>query len=369
MRGNFEDKEKKQMNSMLFSTAFAVSLFVITIVLMVVLINTVGKQNEKKRAAEREALKAEESLESIDEEEEITVGTLTPDDFDFWDKYPEEPLTEEDIRKPSDTASGEGNSENDDPSTDGKHTKVINRDGTEEWVLISQYLAKNEYDYTNLVSQDGLMKYFVDGKQVSYVGIDVSKYQDYIDFVKVKKAGIDFVMIRVGARAYSTGQLILDEYFADNLKRASDAGLMVGLYFYSQAISEEEAVEEAQMVINSIGDAKISYPIAIDMEFVPTDTARIEALSKADKTKVIKTFLDNIAAAGYKGAVYGDKEWLIKEIDMSKLSDYDVWLAQYEDIPDYPYKFSMWQYDTKASVDGISGYTDLNISFIDYSEK
>ena len=157
MRGDFEDRDdNKKMNSMLFTTAFAVSLFVITVVLIVVLINTVGKENERKRAAQREALQAEEAVED-EAEEEITVGTLTPDDFDFWDKYPDEPLKEEDIRKPSDSNATDDSGSEDDPSKDGKHTLVINRDGTEEWVLISQYLAKNDYDYTNLVSQDGLM--------------------------------------------------------------------------------------------------------------------------------------------------------------------------------------------------------------------
>ena len=116
-------------------------------------------------------------------------------------------------------------------------------------MLISPYLPKNEYDFTNLVCQSDVMKYYVDGKQASYSGVDISKLQDYVDFGKVKKAGIDFVMLRVGARGYGTGQLILDDYFSDNLKRATDAGLNVGAYFFSQAITKEEAVEEANMVL------------------------------------------------------------------------------------------------------------------------
>ena len=176
-------------------------------------------------------------------------------------------------------------------------------------------------------------------------------------------------MLRVGARGYGSGQIALDDYFADNMKRAGDAGLQIGVYFSSQAITEEEAVEEANMVLENIKDYKITYPVAFDMSFVDNDTARIETVSRADKTRIAKAFLDTIAAAGYKTILYGDKEWLIKEIDLSKLSAYDVWLSQMEDVPDYPYRFTMWQYADDVTIDGIAGYANMNISFIDYSEK
>ncbi len=292
----------------------------------------------------------------------MTGSSLHPDDFDFWDMYPEPEATPEPTQTP------EAVVEND-PSTDGKHTLVQYADGKEEWVLISPYLPKHEYDFTKLVCQSSLMKYYEDGKQTSYVGVDISKYQDYVDFVKVKKAGINFVMLRVGARGYGTGQLILDEYFSENLKRATDAGLDVGVYFFSQAITKEEAVEEANMVIENLGEYQITYPVAYDMELVENDTARTDKLTKSEKTEMAKTFLDTIAAAGYKTMIYGNKEWLIKEIDMSKLTSYDVWLSQVADIPDYPYKFTMWQYQREGSVDGIAGYVNMNISFINYAEK
>ncbi len=190
-----------------------------------------------------------------------------------------------------------------------------------------------------------------------------------MDFVKVKKAGIEFVMLRVGARGYGTGQLILDEYFNDNIKRATDAGLDVGVYFFSQAITPEEAVEEANMVIESLGEYQISYPVAFDMELIENDTARTDSLTRAERTEITKAFLDTISAAGYKTLIYGNKEWLLKEIDMSKLTAYDVWYSQGADIPDYPYKFGMWQYSFQGSVDGIAGYVNMDISFINYSEK
>jgi len=299
-----------------------------------------------------------------DADELVSGSTLTPADFDFWDMYPPSPSP---TFSPQPTATPAP--EENDPSKDGKHTLIKYADGKEEWVLISPYLPKHDYDFTKLVCQSGLMKYYEDGKQTSYVGVDVSKFQDYIDFVKVKKAGVDFVMIRLGARGYGTGQLILDEYFTDNMKRASDAGLDVGVYFFSQAVTVEEAVEEANMVLQNLAEYQITYPVAFDMEKIENDTARTDELTKTDRTAITKAFLDTIAAAGYKTVIYGNKEWLIKEVDMSKLTAYDVWLAQEEDIPDYPYKFTMWQYDKEGSIDGIAGYADLNISFIDYSEK
>ena len=348
----------------------AVTLFVALILVMVLFLNHKPKSTQTAKGSQQadSAQAIQEAASPVilyPETDELVSGSgLHPDDFDFWDMYPEETATPEPTEEPEETAAPE-----DDPSTDGKHTLVQYADGKEEWVLISPYLPKHEYDFTKLVCQSDLMKYYENGKQVSYVGVDISKFQDYVDFVKVKKAGIDFVMIRLGARGYGTGQLILDEYFHDNIKRATDAGLAVGVYFYSQAISEAEAVEEANMVIENLRDYAISYPVAFDMELVDNDAARTEILTRDEKTTIAKTFMDTITAAGYKTLLYGNKEWLLKEIDMSKLTAYDVWLSQAADIPDYPYKFSMWQYSYEGFVDGITGYVDMNISFVNYSEK
>ena len=115
--------------------------------------------------------------------------------------------------------------------------------------------------------------------------------------------------------------------------------------------------------------AHIKYPVAFNMGFVSNDKSRIEGLSREDKTAVTASFLEGIRAAGYVPMIYGDKEWLIKEIDMTKLQDFDVWLSQEEEIPDYPYRYSMWQYNTDGVVNGIDGGADLNICFINYSER
>lgn len=360
-------EERSGLTPTVVTAIVAVTLFVGAILIVVLLMNSqkpghkqVSQQNNVVETVEKE----EEGVKYPEADELLTGSTLSPDDLDFWDKYPEETET-----LPPETVEETVVEEVPDPSKDGKHTLIRYPDGEEEWVLISPYLPKHEYDFTKLVCQSDLMKYYEDGRKVSYVGIDVSKEQSYIDFNKVKKAGIDFVMLRVGARGYGSGQLVLDEYFQSNIKRATDAGLEVGVYFFSQAINETEAIEEANMVLENIKDYKITYPVAFDMEYIPNDTARIDTLSKTEKTTITQTFLDTIMNGGYKPMIYGNKEWLIKQVDMSKLTGYDIWLAQEEDIPDYPYKFAMWQYDTDAMVDGIAGYTNLNISFIDYSEK
>ena len=358
-----EFDEQPRMSLTVVRMIIGVTSFMVVILVLILILNRDKNENRTEQAGNQtDQTLAELPEQSLPYQEIEKDEYLTPDDFDFWDLYPEEspsPLpedtTEEVVKE--------------DPSTDGRHTLVVQANGEEEWVLISPYLPKHEYDYTKLVMQSNLMQYYVDGKLVSYVGADVSKYQDYIDFVKLKKAGISFVMIRVGARGYGSGQLTIDDYFSENIKRASDAGLQIGLYFFSQAITTDEAVEEANLVLESIGDYEVRYPIAFDMESIPNDTARIDNLTREEKTRIAQAFLNTVQDAGYNPMLYGNKEWLIKKVDLSKLTDYDIWLSQPGDLPDYPYRFSMWQYTNTASVDGIAGYANLNISFIDYSEK
>ncbi len=304
---------------------------------------------------------AEGTRESV----EVDPEGKTAQDLDIWDMYPE---VEESTEEPTEEVIT-SEPEKKDPSTDGQHTKITYADGTEEWVSINNYLSKHSYDFTCLVLEGVVMKYYEDGRKTSYMGVDISKYQDYVDFTALKKAGVEFVMIRLGARGYESGALTIDDYFRDNIKRASDSGLSVGVYFYSQAITEEEAEEEARLVLDTLHDYTIDYPVAFVMEYVTNDHCRVEEVKKSDKTAIARKFLTTVRDAGYNTMLYGTKEWLIKEIDLSRLTEFDTWLAQSEDIPDYPYRFSMWQYTTKGKIDGIAGDANLNISFIDYTAK
>ena len=217
--------DHSSMTPTVIMTIVAVTAFVGARLIMVLMMN-----NDTKNGSLRDQLASEEVQGSSpvvlapDVDELLTGSTLLPEDLDFWDKYPpKEP------EEPSEETPPPQEAVENDPATDGKHTLVQYSNGKEEWVLISPYLPKHEYDFTRLVCQSDLMKYYVDGRQTSYVGVDISKVQDYVDFVKVKKSGINFVMLRAGARGYGTGQLIVDDYFNDNLKRATDAGLEVGV--------------------------------------------------------------------------------------------------------------------------------------------
>ncbi len=288
----------------------------------------------------------------------------TADELDIWDMYPEE--TEEETTEEETTTEEVTTEESKD---DGNHIQIIYDDGSEEWVQINPYIEKNTYDFTNMVSNDGKMKYYSDGKKISFLGVDISRYQKDVDFQALKNDGIEFVMIRVGARGYKTGELQMDEYFEQNIKKATEAGLDIGVYFFSQAITQEEAVAEAQLVLDSIKDYEILYPVAYDMEFIENDTARVETLTRDERTTMAAAFLNHINNAGYTPMLYGDTEWLVKRIDVAKFNASCIWLAEEADIPKYPYRYEMWQYTTQGQVNGINGFVDLNISFVDYSAR
>lgn len=332
--------------------------------------------------------KAQQEAQALEEEEtEQTQTKLRAEDLDFWDMYPveEEESAEKQEAEETPKSSYEEKAEKDrqeqeekaeqkaqeDPSLDGKHTLVTNRDGSQEWVLINSYLKKNTYDFTRLEEKNGLKKYVDGGKTLSYLGADLSKYNGDVNFASMKAAGVDYVMIRVGSRGYNTGKITLDEKFNDYIKGASEAGLQIGVYFASQAISQEEASQEADFILQNLApyQASITYPVAFDMEFAANDEARIDGLRTADRTAIATAFLDKIKNAGYIPMVYGNKEWLIKEVDMTGLQQYDVWLSQEEEAPDYPYQFTMWQYTTDGVLNGVPGDVGLDISFVNYSER
>ncbi len=374
-----------------------VSAFVL-VLLFAVLKSNDGKNRGSdylKEMQQKEEMAAAESEAQLPDEPE---KKLRAEDLDFWDMYPveEEAETEtgnsrEETAKPERSTfaekakrveeeekerqelskAKEQEQAKNDPATDGRHTQVTNRDGTEEWVMLNPYLKKNTYDFTNLEEKAGLRRYMENGKKISYVGVDLSKQNGDVNFNSMKAAGVDYVMIRLGGRGYSTGQISLDENFKKNIEGAAAAGLDIGVYFYSQAISQEEAIQEVNFVIQNLEPyrANVKYPIAFDMEFVANDTARIDSLTKDEKTNIATSFLESVKAAGYVPMIYGDKEWLIKEIDLARLQSYDVWLVQEQELPDYPYQFTMWQYSTEGVVNGVSGDANLNISFVGYSQR
>ncbi len=195
------------------------------------------------------------------------------------------------------------------------------------------------------------------------LGIDVSKWNQEIDWEAVKEAGIEFAIIRCGYRGASSGALVIDPRYEENIKGAIEAGIPVGVYFFTQALDEVEAVEEASMVIRLIEDYDVDYPVFLDSESAG-GSGRADGLDSEERTRVHRAFLQTIEAAGYETGVYASRNWLNDRIDMTKLSDYKVWLAEYAEAPTYDEYYHMWQYTSKGTVDGISTNVDLNLCYM-----
>ena len=220
---------------------------------------------------------------------------------------------------------------------------------------------RNTYNFENFKLVDNRL-YYESDEYTSETGIDVSVHQKEIDFNKVKNDGISFVYIRVGYRGYSTGEIHEDAYFRENIKNAINAGLKVGVYFFSQATNAKEAQEEAEFVLYCIKDYKIALPIAYDMEYV-TQEDRIKNLTNEQLTECAKSFADTIRSAGYDSTIYESSSWLIHSIDMTVLQDYNsFWVASYHTgkMP-YNYVFDIWQYTPNGRVEGIETDVDMNI--------
>ena len=194
-------------------------------------------------------------------------------------------------------------------------------------------------------------------------GVDVSKYQGDIDWNQVKAAGYEFAIIRVGYRGYGSGALVEDSHFRQNIQGATAAGLQIGLYFYSQAINEEEAVEEASMVLRLCSGYRLDYPIYFDTEKVAGDTGRADSLSRAERTACAVAFCETIRNAGYTAGVYSYASWFYNQLNMSNFGNYQIWIAQYRDVLDFSGRYNMWQYASDGCVPGISKLCDLNIAY------
>lgn len=228
------------------------------------------------------------------------------------------------------------------------------------------YDASGKYVTGEQVIQGAKYTFASDGSLVvgsGAFGIDVSKWNGTIDWNAVKNSGVNYVIIRCGYRGSSTGALVVDPKFEANIKGATAAGIKVGVYFFSQAVNNSEAVEEASMVLELIKNYKISYPVFLDVE---SSGGRADGISVAARTDVIKTFCQTIQNSGYTAGVYANKNWLTNKIDTSKLNQYKIWLAQYASAPTYTGRYDMWQYKSTGKVTGISGDVDLNWSYLGY---
>ena len=222
---------------------------------------------------------------------------------------------------------------------------------------------------------DGKRYFFnANGAKASLFGADFSKHQGTIDWASVKQSGVEFVILRAAVRGYgSSGNLVTDSQIAANIKGALSQNIDVGIYVFSQAVTTEEAVEEAERALDIIKGYDIKLPIYFDSEYsgAPNRTGRADGLTKAERTSLAIAFCETVRKAGYKAGVYASKSFFYDNLDYAALQSrgYEIWLAHYiSSVTDFKYPYNIWQYTSKGSIGGVqSEYADLDIAYYDYA--
>ncbi len=247
---------------------------------------------------------------------------------------------------------------------------VLADEGQFHFFPISEKLAHHTYDLSKFV-KDGnqVMGYYDNNGRISHKGIDVSKYQEEIDWEEVASDDVEYAFIRLGIRGYTKGEILKDDNFEDNIKGALRNDIDVGVYFFTQAVSVEEAEEEAQYVLDALEPYKVEYPVVIDVEAVSNANARTKELTKEERTQCCIAFCDMVREAGYTPMIYGNMKTFMLMLDLEQLEEYDKWVAFYDEPMYYPYNFKIWQYTNEGKVAGIEGDVDLNISFEDADDE
>ena len=231
-----------------------------------------------------------------------------------------------------------------------------------EPVDLEPTVPENSYEPAGFYEEGGFKRYKSEDTLAS-VGVDVSSHQQEIDWELVAANGVEFAMIRVGYRGYTEGEIQPDDYFVQNIEGARAAGLDVGVYFFSQALDEQEAIDEANYVLEQIKDYPLSYPVIFDWEDIEAD-ARTDGMDSVQLTKNAIAFCDTIKQAGYRAGVYFNQRFGYEEFDLESLQDYVFWLAEYNDTPSFSFHFQIWQYCNDGRVDGIKTDVDLNLAFL-----
>ena len=247
---------------------------------------------------------------------------------------------------------------------------VVADSGQYYFFPISENLKHNTYDPEFLAfDEDMNMEYYENGEKISHKGIDVSRYQGEINWKKAAADDVEYAFIRLGIRGYTKGEIQQDATFRANIEGALENGIDAGVYFFTQAVSVEEAEEEAQYVLETIEPYHLEYPVVIDVEAVNNDAARTLGLTKEERTQYCIAFCEKIKEAGYTPMIYGNLKTFMLLLDLEQLEEYDKWFAYYDEQFYFPYDFKVWQYTDSGSVDGIGTAVDMNISFCDLSAE
>lgn len=213
--------------------------------------------------------------------------------------------------------------------------------------------------------EDGEWQYIENGKKVSHKGIDVSSHQESIDWAKVKEDKVEFALIRAVYRGYESGKLVVDSCFHKNAAGASEQGIAIGAYLYSQALNEQELDEEIDLLLETIEPYEMKCPIVLDIELSEGGTGRADSLSKEERTALAKHFIERIKEAGRRPMLYYNFETALLLLNIDELENADKWYASYTSDFYYPYYYAYWQYSSTGKVSGIEGNVDMNICFED----
>lgn len=293
--------------------------------------------------------------ESIMQDESSVSGQIAADN-----------TTEEQQEKLADTVFDEQAQQMEEPEI----LNFVDVFGESYQVEIKPEVKKHSYQMEAFVHDGHKLTYEGDSNYRCRLGVDVSHHNGDINWEKVREAGYEFAFLRIGYRGYGqAGSVCLDRKFLQNIQYAKAAGIDVGVYFFSQAVNEEEAEEEAAFVLKNLEGYDLQLPVVYDPESILDAEARTDDVSGKQFTKNTIVFCRKIAKAGYQPMIYSNMLWEAYQFELEKLSEYPVWYADYEKLPQTPYAFEYWQYSNEGIVDGIAGAVDLDIQLIDNKEK
>lgn len=372
------------------------SLFAVCFILGAVLFVNRDKLSKNRENDEAKSVVKTEEEFAAEEAANVSSNGIVSDDLDFWGMYDEE----EKLIPPVDTYFPEeekhtelsasqntisANSVSGDSlyidgikarKGNGEEFEIVS-DGKTEKVKTNQELALNNFSAPCFKCKDHRLDYFNNNRKTSTFGIDVSKYQGAVDWETVKKQGVEFAMIRMGVRGYSSGSVVLDEDFSDNIVGAVANGIQVGIYFYSQAINTNEAIEEANYAVAAMQPYNQKFPIVFYSEEIVNDSSRTDSLGSKELTDCAVAFCDTVKSYGFKPMIAGSKKQLVSRMDIDRISAYDLWLL--EPIPmeeeadlqlsDFPYQYAMWQYECNSEMKGVRENVNLDICFVDFAYR
>lgn len=265
----------------------------------------------------------------------------------------------------------QGSSDSSQNTVDENEGKILYNDATlgEVWLSALPDVPVSDIEKYSFKSTEDGYKYYCDenGEKTSLTGIDISYYQGAVDWQLVKESGIEYAILRIGLRGYETGEIRVDQRFNEYIEGANAVGLPVGVYFFSQAISPEEAKEEALFVIEQLRGYTVDFPVVYDWEIIGESSARTNSVTSSVLTDCAVAFCEEVKAAGFTPMIYTNRSMGYMKLDLSRLTDYDLWIADFNDFPSFYYKYTMWQYSYTGKVNGIDTAVDLNVCFKDYS--